>query len=379
MELTDLRRHWERFGEEDPLWAVLTAPDRRHGKWDVKEFFYSGIVEVDRVFDKVGQVIPAESIPTGRALDFGCGVGRATQALAGRFEHVDGVDIAAPMVEHARRYNAYGDRCAYHVNTDPDLRLFANATFDLAYSAHVLQHMHPRYAEVYVKEFFRVLKPGGVALFEIPTQRVEGSAEPLPRSAFKAEIEILGVPAELRPGETRSITARVRNAGDTTWPATGTADGWHHVTVGNHWRRNRGGVLTQDDGRGRLPGDVAPGATAECTLTITAPREPGAYRLELDLVQEGVSWFADRGSKTALTAVRVRRPLAERWRGRSSEGAPTAAAAEPIMEMYGTPDETVRGWIRTARGTVLGSFNWDEISRETSTDWRRIGYVARRA
>ena len=30
----------------------------------------------------------------GRALDFGCGVGRLTQALAGKFSECDGVDIA---------------------------------------------------------------------------------------------------------------------------------------------------------------------------------------------------------------------------------------------------------------------------------------------
>jgi len=39
----------------------------------------------------------------GRALDFGCGLGRLTQPLAERFDEAVGVDIAASMIEGARR------------------------------------------------------------------------------------------------------------------------------------------------------------------------------------------------------------------------------------------------------------------------------------
>jgi SAM-dependent methyltransferase len=37
-----------------------------------------------------------------RALDLGCGSGRHTVLLAGRFEYVDAVDLSAPMIEMAR-------------------------------------------------------------------------------------------------------------------------------------------------------------------------------------------------------------------------------------------------------------------------------------
>ena len=41
------------------------------------------------------------------------------------------------------------------------------------------------------------------------------------------------------------------------------------------------------------------------TLAITAPKEPGNYILEVDLVQEQVAWFRDKGSPTAQTKVTV--------------------------------------------------------------------------
>ena len=40
-------------------------------------------------------------------------------------------------------------------------------------------------------------------------------------------------------------------------------------------------------------------------LQVTAPDRPGDYELEVDLVHEGITWFADRGGKTATVALRV--------------------------------------------------------------------------
>ena len=37
-----LKRNWEAFGRDDPLWAVLTEPSRKGGGWDPDEFFATG-------------------------------------------------------------------------------------------------------------------------------------------------------------------------------------------------------------------------------------------------------------------------------------------------------------------------------------------------
>ncbi len=105
----------------------------------------------------------------GAALDFGCGVGRLSQALARRFEMVHGVDISSAMIELAQQYNQFGERCLYHLNETDDLRLFENQTFDFIYSNITLQHMPPRYASAYIEEFLRLLAPGGVLIFQIPS------------------------------------------------------------------------------------------------------------------------------------------------------------------------------------------------------------------
>ncbi|WP_052950037.1 hypothetical protein [Dyella japonica] len=57
-----------------------------------------------------------------------------------------------------------------------------------------------------------------------------------------------------------------------------------------------------DDGwdtRKDLTGDVAPGQTSRFSFPIAAPAQPGSYRLEVDMVQELVSWFHRRGMPIA--------------------------------------------------------------------------------
>src|SRR5262245_9345648 len=109
MDLKELERTWNEYGLKDPLWAVLTCRDKQGGRWDVREFFETGKTEVGSVMKRVDSLAP--SLKRRRALDFGCAVGRLTQALAGYFDEVMGVDIAQSMVEQARRYNQFGERC----------------------------------------------------------------------------------------------------------------------------------------------------------------------------------------------------------------------------------------------------------------------------
>lgn len=162
--LEPVRKAFEEFGRKDPLYAALSRKRYRGNRWDPEEFFRTGREEIADVIDYLdGLAVEPER---GRALDFGCGVGRLTQALAEHFDHVVGVDIARSMIERARRYEAHGDRVRYRVNTAPDLRLFEDASFDFVYSNKVLQHIPPEAQAAYMGEFVRVLRPGGAAVFQ---------------------------------------------------------------------------------------------------------------------------------------------------------------------------------------------------------------------
>lgn len=168
-ELSELRATWDELGRDDPLWAVLSSPQTRGNRWRPEEFFATGQVEIDQLMAR----LQALGLATARrrCLDFGCGVGRLSRALASHFARVDGIDIAASMVERARQFNRDVEACVFTVNAAPDLRLFEDGVFDLIYTRLVLMHMKPRFSKRYVTEFVRVLAPNGVGVFHLPSRR----------------------------------------------------------------------------------------------------------------------------------------------------------------------------------------------------------------
>ena len=67
-----------------------------------------------------------------RALDFGCGTGRSSRFLEQNGFKVTGIDIAATMIERARKADPKG---TYRLVTPGDFSAFAPGSFDLVLSA----------------------------------------------------------------------------------------------------------------------------------------------------------------------------------------------------------------------------------------------------
>ncbi len=176
MDFERLRRNWENLGRADPMWAILTDEESKGGGWDEDAFFATGREFVEWLAAWLGR--HRIDAPRGAALDFGCGIGRLTQALAPHFEHVTGVDVSAPMIDRAREVNRHGDRVDYVCNTRPDLSIFLDASFDFALTAIVLQHMRVDYQLAYLREFLRVLRPGGVLVFQVAVGELRPGAAP---------------------------------------------------------------------------------------------------------------------------------------------------------------------------------------------------------
>lgn len=164
--LRELQRNWEGLAQSDPLWAICTDPSRRNGKWSRDEFFATGKDEMATVMTHLAslQLRPDVKAP---ALDFGCGVGRLTRAMADYFAECWGIDISPTMVRLAAEFNHDVPQCRFALNESGDLRKFQDGQFGFVYSSIVLQHIRAQYSKRYLSELVRVLKPGGILMVQV--------------------------------------------------------------------------------------------------------------------------------------------------------------------------------------------------------------------
>ncbi len=362
MDLKELQKHWNEFGKRDPLWAILSSPQKRNRRWELAEFFKTGEDEIAQVMASVDQQGIAR--PTKRALDFGCGVGRLTQALCGYFDQCCGVDIAETMIDLARKYNRHGAKCQYFLNDRDDLAIFETGSFDFIYSNIVLQHISPEYSRNYIKEFMRILEPGGLLIFQIPSHpKVMASAtdvaaaSSLPADAFLAQISIDRSTIVTQPNQTLVLTAVVKNNSPEHWPSQRMAQAVHALKLANHWLDRHGNVVSLDDGRTLIEQDVPPGGSVSVPLTINTPPQAGSYILELDLVQELIAWFGNKGSPTLRIPVQVREQfsLYDRLFRRARPAQANDEGIIPHMEMHGIPQADIYSLVEAHNGRVIGS------------------------
>jgi SAM-dependent methyltransferase len=325
--IRDIRGHWERQARIDPLWAILSDPAKKGRKWRPAEFFETGRREISVLMFNLRRL----GIPVARdaALDFGCGVGRLSQALALHFDRVAGVDISETMIRLAETANRFPGKVRYVRSENEDLPLFGDAEFDFIYTNIVLQHLPPALIRGFWGGFRRVLKPGGLLVFQLPSHRIDldapaSSIEAMAPEAYAARIALGDIPgSSLAPSESVTLEVRIRNASPRDWVRSEIAP----IRAANHWLSGDGqAMLVQDDGRADLPPVVEAGGECLVFLEVTAPPEPGRYRLEVDLVHEMVAWFKDRGSPAPQVGIRVR------------EG----DAADPVSAAVAAPDGT--GW-----------------------------------
>jgi hypothetical protein len=73
MPVDRFKSTWKDLGRVDPLWAVLTDPERRHGGWDVDEFLATGtkpIAALRELVDENGLSL-GDTWPSGQLIRLG--------------------------------------------------------------------------------------------------------------------------------------------------------------------------------------------------------------------------------------------------------------------------------------------------------------------
>jgi SAM-dependent methyltransferase len=102
-------------------------------------------------------------------LNIGCGVGRVERYLAPQVSELHAVDVSGEMIARAaERLRGLSNVHLREIGNDEFLRSFESGRFDLVFSFLVLQHLVREDAFLYLRDAFRVLKPGGVLFVQFP-------------------------------------------------------------------------------------------------------------------------------------------------------------------------------------------------------------------
>jgi len=162
---------WSRIGEEEPYWSVLGNDRFRRAEFDgySGEFFQSGATTVaacQHTLDRNGRTFTAQ----GKCVELGCGVGRVTRWLAERFSELEALDISATHLAVAESYLAACGIENVNLRRLQNVEEFARLEVaDFVFSVIVLQHNPPPVMAFLVRAMLGILKPGGLAYFQLPT------------------------------------------------------------------------------------------------------------------------------------------------------------------------------------------------------------------
>jgi hypothetical protein len=125
----------------------------------------------------------------------------------------------------------------------------------------------------------------------------------LPADAYKAELLSSGSSFTMKKHQAVIIPVKVKNNSKHVWPAE--SHSVRRIALSYHWLDKDGKVIIFDGIRTSLPYDVKPGEEVTLNASVKTPDKPGEYILEFDMVQERVSWFKDKGSKTLKIDMKV--------------------------------------------------------------------------
>jgi ubiquinone/menaquinone biosynthesis C-methylase UbiE len=111
--------------------------------------------------------------PGSRVLDFGCGIGRLETYLAPYCREMHGVDVSAEMLARARQRLGGAKNVHLHQLTAPQLPMFGDGFFDFAFAMLVFHHLAKQDTFLVLREFGRVLRPGGRFFANFPNLLTE--------------------------------------------------------------------------------------------------------------------------------------------------------------------------------------------------------------
>jgi acyl-CoA synthetase (AMP-forming)/AMP-acid ligase II/acyl carrier protein len=128
--------------------------------------------------------------------------------------------------------------------------------------------------------------------------------------AYRATI-VANVPRLMVPGARLELLIGITNTSAVTWPEYECSG----IALASRWQLPNGDTIgISRDGFSALPIALSPGQHFKVSMSVQVPEKTGPWILELDLTDQGICWFQERGSQAVKFPVRVSK-FARLWPG----------------------------------------------------------------
>ena len=133
---------------------------RRTSSHTIRHYYESGLTTMMPILT-AARLYGVDLDQPVKVLDFGCGVARQLLQLTRNYPNLQayGCDIAPDNIKHIKR--AFPKVGAYVNNFDPPL-MYPDGAFGLVYSVSTFSHFSTDDAKLWLTEFRRITKPGGL-------------------------------------------------------------------------------------------------------------------------------------------------------------------------------------------------------------------------
>lgn len=170
-----MKEDWNRRARENAQWFIASSTEAGEEAFDA-----SGARDVALFFQGLEWLLG----PDVHALDIGCGIGRMDRHVAPRVGQLTGVDVSGEMIRKAQERLADLDNVQFLEGDGLSLPV-ADGSMHLIFSHIVFQHMPRAAASSYFAEAFRVLRPGGHLVFQMPESNADSPADPPESDTFE--------------------------------------------------------------------------------------------------------------------------------------------------------------------------------------------------
>ncbi|RKD32281.1 hypothetical protein [Thermohalobacter berrensis] len=104
-----------------------------------------------------------------------------------------------------------------------------------------------------------------------------------------------------KPNELIKVPLNIKNTGTMAW----LKDDKNSINLSYHIFDINNEIIVYDGERTNLTKSVRSGEEIKLNGIVKMPEKPGKYKIEFDMVHEGVTWFKDKGSKTLSIKLEV--------------------------------------------------------------------------